>query len=111
LASATPETVEVKCVGPGVGACVVEINAEADGTKPGADCATGGKFILRDPRSGSPPARVYAAEMVAHIADEVGLDAPLRELPPSVAPLEAILVASADDGLQGKVSRACKAVK
>ena len=39
--------------------------------------------------------------MAADVADEVGADAPLDEMPLSVPPLEAVVVPTADDGLQG----------
>ncbi len=41
--------------------------------------------------------------MAAHVAYEVGSDAPLGEAPLSIAPLEAVVVPTADDGLQGQV--------
>ena len=43
-----------------------------------------------------------ATEMVAHVAYEVGSDAPLHEAPLSVAPLEAVVVPTADDRLQNQ---------
>ena len=44
-----------------------------------------------------------ATEMAAHVAYEVGSDAPLDETPSSVAALEAVVVPTADDGLQSQV--------
>ena len=41
--------------------------------------------------------------MAAHVAHEVGSDAPLYETPLSVAPLEAVVVPTTDDGLQSQV--------
>ena len=41
-----------------------------------------------------------ATEVAAHVAYEVGSDAPLHETPLSVAALEAVVVPTADDGLQ-----------
>jgi hypothetical protein len=41
--------------------------------------------------------------MAAHVADQVDADAPLREAPPPVAALEAVVVAAAGDGPQGQV--------
>ncbi len=38
--------------------------------------------------------------MVAHVADEIDADTPLREAPLRVAALEAITVPAAGDGLQ-----------
>jgi hypothetical protein len=37
--------------------------------------------------------------MAAHVADEIGSNAPLHEAPLSVAALKAIVVPTADDGL------------
>jgi len=37
--------------------------------------------------------------MAAHVADEIGPDAPIREAPLSLTALEAIVVATTDDGL------------
>jgi hypothetical protein len=41
--------------------------------------------------------------MATHVADEIGSDAPLDEAPPPVAALEAVVVSTADDGLQSQV--------
>jgi len=43
--------------------------------------------------------------MVAHVAYEVGSDAPLHEPPLSLAPLEAIVVPTADDRLQSQAGQ------
>ena len=43
--------------------------------------------------------------MVAHVAYEVGSDAPLHETPFSVAPLEAVVVPPTDDRLQREVGQ------
>src|SRR4051794_4591139 len=43
--------------------------------------------------------------MAAYVADEVGSDALLYELPPLVATLEAVVVATRDDGLQRQVGQ------
>jgi hypothetical protein len=44
-------------------------------------------------------------EVVAEVADEVDVDASLREAPPAVVALEAVEVAAGGDGLQGKFGR------
>jgi hypothetical protein len=41
--------------------------------------------------------------MAAHVADQVDVGASLREAPPPVAALEAVVVAAAGDGPQGQV--------
>jgi hypothetical protein len=43
--------------------------------------------------------------MAAHVADEIGSDAPLYEAPLPVAALEAVVVSTADDGLQSQVGQ------
>ena len=41
--------------------------------------------------------------MAAHVADQIGSDVPLYEAPLPVAALEAIVVPTADDGLQSQI--------
>jgi hypothetical protein len=48
--------------------------------------------------------------MAAHVADEVGSDAPLHEAPLPFAALEAVVVATADDWF-AKPGRAALAVR
>jgi hypothetical protein len=43
--------------------------------------------------------------MAAHVADEVGSDAPLYEMPLSVGSLEAVVVLTSDDGLERQTGR------
>jgi hypothetical protein len=43
--------------------------------------------------------------MAAHVADKIGVDAPLYESPLPVVALEAVVVPTADDGLQSQVGQ------
>ncbi len=43
--------------------------------------------------------------MVVHLADEIGPDPPIREAPLSLTALEAVVVATTDDGLQSQVGQ------
>lgn len=45
------------------------------------------------------------AKMAADVADKINADSPLNEAPHPVAALEAILVPTAGDGLQGQVGQ------
>jgi hypothetical protein len=58
-------------------------------------------------RAGLPVGGIVA-QMAAHVAYEIGSDAPLHEAPLPVAALEAVLVATANDGLQSQVGQRLK---